>query len=74
MPLRVQYSNWRHRDASCLLVVFQFIYLAAVWPDLYDERVAKLDQGTFVEQGGAWAMQIDPATEYCATVIGPILR
>ncbi|MBT3466755.1 MAG: hypothetical protein HN456_06155, partial [Rhodobacteraceae bacterium] len=56
------------------LVVFQCIYLVAVWPNLYDERVAKLDQGTFVEQGGAWAMQIDPATEYCATVIGPILR
>ena len=74
MPLRVQYSSCRHRDASCLLVVFQSIYLAAVWPDLYGERVAKLDQGTSVEQGGAWIMQVDPATEYFATVIGPIFR
>ncbi len=48
--------------------------LAAAGPDLYDERVAKLGEGTFVEQGGARVMQVEPATEYFATVIDPIFR
>ena len=28
----------------------------------YNERVTKLGQGTAIEKGGAWIMQIDPAT------------
>tara|TARA_B110000971_G_C19664057_1_gene343674 strand:- start:95 stop:445 length:351 start_codon:yes stop_codon:yes gene_type:complete len=56
------------------LLFFKAFILAAVGPDLYDERVAKLGEGTFVEQGGAWVMQVEPATEYFATVIGPIFR
>ena len=56
------------------LLFFKAFILAAVGPELYDDRIAKLDEGTFVEQGGAWVMQIEPATEYFATVIGPIFR
>ena len=56
------------------LLFFKAFILAAVGPDLYDERVAKLGEGTFVEQGGAWVMKVEPATEYFATVIDPIFR
>jgi hypothetical protein len=40
----------------------------------YDERIARLNEGTPVEQAGAWVMQIEPASEWIATKIGPVLR
>lgn len=40
--------------------------MAALGAGLYDEKVALLAQGTYIEQAGAWMMQSDPATEFVA--------
>lgn len=56
------------------LVLFKAFLLAAVGPVTYDERVAKLAEGTAFEQAGAWVMQTDPASGWIASRIGPILR
>lgn len=48
--------------------------LAAVGPVTYNERLAKLESGTVVEQAGAKAMSIDPITATIATIAGPVLR
>ena len=56
------------------LFAFKALILASVGPDGYGERVAKLENGTFVERGGAWVMQADPATQVLAQLMGPVLR
>ena len=43
-------------------LLFKSFMLASVGEASYNERVAKLSQGTAIEKGGAWIMQIDPAT------------
>ena len=48
--------------------------LAAVGPVTYSERLDRLNTGTVIEQGGAWVMGIDPATQLLAQLAGPILR
>lgn len=53
---------------------FKGFMLAAVGQDAYAERVASLQSGTFVEQGGAWVMQADPVAQVVANYMGPILR
>lgn len=53
---------------------FKGLLLAHIGPDTYDQRVALLAEGTFVEQAGAWVMQTDPLTEWTAGQIGPVLR
>lgn len=55
-------------------VFFKAFMLASVGPDTYGERVAILNSGTFIEQGGAWLMQADPASQIIANYMGPILR
>jgi len=40
----------------------------------YEERLARLDNGTMVERGGAFVMQIDPLSKFAAEQIGPIFR
>jgi hypothetical protein len=55
-------------------IFFKAFMLASVGPDTYGERVATLSSGTFVEQGGAWLMQPDPASQTIANYMGPILR
>lgn len=56
------------------LVCFKGFLLAALGPVTFDERVGKLAAGTVVEQAGAWVMQSDPASDWIAAQIGPILR
>jgi hypothetical protein len=53
---------------------FKALILASLGPDGYGERVAKLQDGTVVERGGAWVMQVDPATQVLADLMGPVLR
>ena len=53
---------------------FKALILASVGPDGYAERIAKLQDGTFVERGGAWIMQADPATRVLAEFVGPVMR
>jgi hypothetical protein len=62
----------------CLLllgfVFFKAFMLASVGTDRYGERVAILNSGTLVEQGGAWVMQVDPVSQVIANYMGPIFR
>lgn len=53
--------------------VFKAIMLSSLGEITYNERVAKLDQGGALEQGGAWVMQIDPATAFLAGFIEPFI-
>ena len=56
------------------LVGFKGFLLAALGPVTYGERVARLAEGTMVEQAGAFVMQADPASTWIATRLGPVLR
>ena len=60
--------------AALGFIAFKAFLLASLGPDAYTDRVAKLNNGTFIEQGGAWVMQIDPATQFAADMVGPTLR
>ena len=52
--------------------VFKAIMVTSVGEATYNERVAKLEQGTVMEQGGAWLMQVDPATAFFSELLKPI--
>ncbi|MEP4247256.1 hypothetical protein [Tateyamaria sp.] len=54
--------------------VFKGLMLASLGDITYNERVAKLHQGSAVERGGAWVMQIDPATKFLSGFIAPYIR
>lgn len=58
--------------ASFLL--FKAFLMAALGFDSYDERIAKLADGTAVERAGALVMQADPVSVWGAEKMGPILR
>ncbi|WP_415921249.1 hypothetical protein [Tateyamaria sp. SN6-1] len=51
---------------------FKGFMLASLGEVTYNERVSKLGNGTSVEQAGAWAMQVDPLTEFLAGFIEPL--
>ena len=53
---------------------FKAFLVANLGPLTYDERLSRLNEGTVVEQAGAFVMQADPLTNYVAQQIGPILR
>lgn len=53
---------------------FKAFMLAAVGPVTYNERLAKLEKGTVIEQAGAKVLGIDPVTNMLASVTGPVLR
>ncbi|MFP4569403.1 hypothetical protein [Rhodosalinus sp.] len=55
-------------------VVFKGLVLAHLGQELYEDRLALLRSGTVIEQGGAWAMEIDPATEWVAAQLWPFLN
>ena len=46
--------------------LFKGFMLSSLGEAGYAERVAGLSTGSVLEQGGAWVMQIDPATSYIA--------
>jgi hypothetical protein len=50
--------------------VFKGVILAHTGETLYEQRLAALGSGTYVEQAGAWVMQVDPVTQ----AIGAKLR
>lgn len=56
------------------VILFKAFLLANLGPDVYNIRLAKMQDGTIVEQVGAAFMQIDPASEYLASQIGPVFR
>lgn len=53
---------------------FKAFLMAALGLGSYDERVARLADGTAVERAGALVMQADPVSLWAAEQIGPILR
>ena len=53
---------------------FKAFMLAAVGPVTYNERLAKLENGTVIEQAGAKVLGIDPVTNGLAAMVGPVLR
>lgn len=53
---------------------FKAFLMAALGFGSYDERVARLAEGTAVERAGALVMQSDPVSLWMAEKIGPILR
>lgn len=44
------------------LVAFKGFLLAYLGPEIYAERVAILQNGSLVEQAGAWVLRVEPAT------------
>ncbi|MBV7377892.1 hypothetical protein [Maritimibacter dapengensis] len=55
-------------------LVFKASLLAQIGPVRYVEHHSKLEQGSIVEQMGAWALRPDPATVYISEKIAPYLR
>ncbi len=51
---------------------FKSFMFASLGDITYNERVAKLGNGTGIEQAGAWAMQSDPVTVFLAGFIKPL--
>lgn len=54
--------------------VFKAIMLASLGEITYNERVAKLNQGNSIEQGGAWVMQLEPVTIFLSGFLGAVIE
>ena len=54
--------------------VFKALMLSSIGEATYDERVARLAQGSMIERGGALIMHVDPATALIAGVLQPFTR
>jgi hypothetical protein len=55
-------------------ILFKSFLLLNMGEITYGERVASLQSGSLIEQGGAWVMQIDPATNWIADQMKPYLN
>ncbi|MEP5730574.1 MAG: hypothetical protein ABJL67_14520 [Sulfitobacter sp.] len=53
---------------------FKAFTLASIGPVTYNERLAKLENGTMVEQAGAMLLAIDPVTEAMVGSVAPVVR
>lgn len=53
---------------------FKAFTLGAVGPVTYNERLAKLENGSVIEQYGAKALAIDPVSQALSGIVAPILR
>lgn len=53
---------------------FKGFLLAALGPETYDARLLELQNGTMVEEAGAWAMQADRVSVRISELLGPVLR
>lgn len=54
-------------------LLYKGFLLAYLGPTTYDNRVTALAEGSLIEQGGAWILQADPATQVIAGVIRPLM-
>lgn len=54
--------------------VFKGFMLASLTEITYNERIGKLQQGSQLEQVGAYLMQVDPVTQVIADFLDPIAR
>jgi len=59
----------------CFLGFFAFkaFLLSSLGPSGYESRVDSLNEGTSVEQAGAWVMQIDPLTQVISQQLNKVL-
>ncbi|PCJ09099.1 MAG: hypothetical protein COB16_05545 [Rhodobacteraceae bacterium] len=55
-------------------LLFKGFLIASIGLDGYQDRLAKLQAGSMLEQGGAVIMTADPLSQMIAQEIGPILR
>ncbi|MCX7567564.1 hypothetical protein OS189_14555 [Sulfitobacter sp. F26169L] len=53
---------------------FKAFMLFANGPDTYQDRLATLQNGNFIEILGARVLAIDPATQFIVDHVGPFLR
>lgn len=62
--------------ALCFAAFFAFkgFLLSQLGEATYDQRVANLEEGTFVEEIGAYAMAADPVTVWVSGQIKTLLR
>ena len=73
---RIMRRNFPVRGLALLLIgfcAFKGFMLASLGDVTYNERVAKMANGTPVEAASAWVMQIDPLTEFMAGFIKPLI-
>ena len=54
--------------------VFKAFMVASLSEITYNERVAKLAQGSQLEQAGGYVMQIDPVTRFLSGFLEPITQ
>ena len=59
---------------ACGFILFKAIALTQFGTDSYNERVNAMQNGTVLEQAGAWVMQTDRVTLWVADKIRPLLR
>ncbi|WP_425100321.1 hypothetical protein [Tropicibacter sp. S64] len=52
---------------------FKVFLLAGLGEEGYGAHLEHLQSGSILEQGAAWALQIDPATAYLAPLLAPYL-
>lgn len=52
---------------------FKGLLIAHQGPVQYEDKLALLAEGTIFEQGAAWAMQIEPASQVAARFFAPLL-
>ena len=53
-------------------IAFKSLVLASDGLEDYNKRLALLETGTMFEKLGAWALQIDPVTEFVGTKLDPL--
>jgi hypothetical protein len=56
------------------VLAFKGFLIASLGVEAYGDRVAKLQNGSALEAGGAFVMQADPASLWIAEQLGPVLR
>ena len=73
-PTHRRGSIWKNLIIFAVgMFLFKAFILASLGQTSYDERIARLNDGTSLEQAGAWIMQVDPATRLVADMVAPYL-
>jgi len=54
-------------------LLYKSVLFAWLGDQVYNSRLAELQNGTLIEQAGAWILQPDTATVTAAAFIGPFL-
>lgn len=55
-------------------LVFKGFLLASLGAETYNDRIARLKDGSFVEKAGGFVMQADPVSQAIAQKLWPLLR